>query len=107
MYHFCIHLNFFEDINEVEDLEDVDRNHTMTQFRVAKLALLKLKGCNEDNKDPQLIALLHGPGGSGKSMVINAVQTYAKSYCESIGHQFTNHTIIVTAMSGVAATLLK
>jgi hypothetical protein len=38
--------------------------------------------------------------------VINLVQAYAKSYCEELGHPYTSRTIIVTAMSGVAATLL-
>jgi cytidylate kinase len=64
---------------------------------------LKLRG---DKKNAQLICLLHGPGGSGKSTVINMVQAYAKSFCESMGHPYTTRTIIITAMSGVAATLL-
>ena len=64
---------------------------------------MKLKGQGDEE---QLICLLHGPGGSGKSTVINMVIAYAKSYCESIQHDFTNRTIVVTAMSGVAATLL-
>ena len=57
-------------------------------------------------KDVNLIALLHGSGGSGKSTVINTVKAYAKDYCRMLGQKFTNRTIIVTAMSGVAATLL-
>ena len=55
----------------------------------------------------QLICLLHGPGGSGKSTVINLVKSYAKEYCDLIGHPFTVRTIVTTAMSGVAATLLN
>ena len=54
-----------------------------------------------------LICLWHGPGGSGKSTVINMVKAYARDYCELLGHPFTTRTIIVTAMSGVAATLLS
>ncbi len=72
------------------------------KYRRAKRALFKLKG----NKDAQLIALLHGPGGSGKSTVINMVKAYAKSYCESLGHPYTHRTIVTTALTGVAATLL-
>ena len=79
---------------------------TASQFRKSKLALLKLKGNRGTNKNAQLIALLHGPGGSGKSTVINMVTAYAQSFCASIGHPFTNRTIVITAMSGVAATLL-
>ena len=98
-------LTFFNVLEE-EDVDDVDPQRTMSQFRKAKLALLRLKGERGANKNPQLIALLHGPGGSGKSTVINMVKAYAQSFCESIGHPFTNRTILVTAMSGVAATLL-
>jgi len=36
-----------------------------------------------------------------------AVKAYARDYCRHLGHPFTSRTIIVTAMSGVAATLLK
>ena len=72
------------------------------RYRKARKSLLKLKG----NSNTQLICLLHGPGGSGKSTVINMVKAYAKSYCESLGHQYTHRTIVTTAMSGVAATLL-
>ena len=49
---------------------------------------------------------MHGPGGSGKSTVINLVNAYAREYCELLGHAFTERTIIICAMSGVAATLL-
>ena len=52
------------------------------------------------------MCLLHSPGGSGKSTVINAVKAYAANYCKQLGHKFTSRTIIVTAMSGVEATLL-
>lgn len=91
-----------------ESNEDVVRDGTETQFenrcyRHNRKCLLKLKSRSQD---PQLIALLHGPGGSGKSTVINMVTSYAKSFCESIGHEFTSRTIVLTALSGVAATLL-
>ena len=39
--------------------------------------------------------------------MVNAVKAYAQSYCKLLGHPYTNRTIIVTAMSGVAATLLN
>lgn len=100
-------LTFFDDIDDDDDVDDLDPTRTSSQFRKAKLALLKLKGTRGRQKKSQLIALLHGPGGSGKSTVINMVKAYAHSYCDSIGHEFTNRTIIITAMSGVAATLLK
>lgn len=73
-----------------------------TRARNAKAGLIFLTG----TKDGQLIFLLHGPGGSGKSTVIALVISYAKEFCQNLGHPFTIRTIVVSAMSGVAATLI-
>jgi hypothetical protein len=71
---------------------------------------LKLKRLVEDDRlktGEQLICFLHGPGGSGKSTVIDLVTEYARDYCSYMeDYQFTSRTIVVTAMSGIAATLL-
>jgi AAA domain len=64
--------------------------------------LLFLKG----GEGTQLIMMLHGMGGSGKSTVIALVMAYAQEYCENLQHPFTIRTIVVTALSGVAATLI-
>jgi hypothetical protein len=53
---------------------------------------------------PQLIMFMTGPGGAGKSAVINAFMSYCKEFCTNLGAHFDNRTIIVTAMTGVAAT---
>jgi PIF1-like helicase len=51
--------------------------------------------------------MLHGMGGSGKSTVIALVMAYAQEYCKILRHPFTiRTTIVVTALSGVAATLI-
>lgn len=98
-------LTFFDtEANDEEDDETVATS-VRTKHRRAKKNLLQLKGGSQ-RKDPQLIMLLHGPGGAGKSTVINLVVAYAKEYCSLLGHPFTQRTIIITAMSGVAATLL-
>ena len=55
----------------------------------------------------QLVMFMTGPGGSGKSRVINALLHYAKSFCTELGVQFTDRTIVVTAITGVAATSIK
>ena len=55
----------------------------------------------------QLVCLLHGPGGCGKTTVIDLVVAYSKEYCSYMeDYEFTSRTIVVTAMTGVAATLL-
>jgi hypothetical protein len=67
---------------------------------------LRMLANKRNEKDNQLICFLHGGGGSGKSTVINLLRQYAREYCDLLGHPFTCRTIVVTAMSGVAATLI-
>ena len=56
----------------------------------------------------QLVALLYGAGGAGKSFVIDLVLLYAKEYCSKFENfVFDKRTIVVTAMTGCAATLLN
>ena len=59
------------------------------------------------NDTEQLICCLHGPAGSGKSTVIELVLLYAQAYCSYLPNViFCCNTIVVTAMTGVAATLI-
>ena len=54
----------------------------------------------------QLILLLHEPGGSGKSTVIDLVLAYAEEYCNMYENfALTSCTIVITVLSGVGATL--
>ena len=55
----------------------------------------------------QLIMFLTGAGGSGKTRVINAVLAYAKGFCKELNYVFDKRMIVVTALTGVAATLIK
>ena len=92
----------FHDFSQ-DDYNDAQLDPVIrTRARNAKKQLLFLKGGNGS----QLIMLLHGPGGSGKSRVISLVIDYAQEYCSILGHPYTIRTIVVTAMSGVAATLI-
>lgn len=50
---------------------------------------------------------LTGPGGSGKSKVIEQTIKYAEQFCDYLGVPFNEKTILVTAMSGVAATIIN
>jgi predicted ATPase len=59
------------------------------------------------NGDRQLIMFLTGAGGSGKTEIINSVLAYAKGFCLQMQYVFDKQIIVVTAMSGVAATLIN
>ena len=62
----------------------------------------------ENRKSAQVICMLHGPGGCGKSTVIKLLVLYAKQYCEYLENfKFSSRTILLTALTGVAATLLR
>ena len=57
-------------------------------------------------KSDQLICFLHGSAGSGKSTIIALLQSYSQKYHELLSFQSYNRAIVVTAMTGVAATLI-
>ena len=59
------------------------------------------------NDTEQFICCLHGPAGSRKSTVIELVLLYAREYCSYLPNViFCHNTIVVTAMTGVAASLI-
>jgi hypothetical protein len=108
--HFV--LTFYEDAASSEI--NVSRI-ALSQFNQEKNKLLRLTKLRMESESPhveqrtrieQMIMFLHGPGGSGKSTVISLVLHYAQDFCTHLGYPFTKNTIMVTAMSGVAATLL-
>jgi len=71
---------------------------------------LRKLGDAQRRRKKQLIALMHGPGGSGKTAVVNLLLAYAKEFCSSFEDHslaFTSQTIVVTAMTGVAASMLN
>ena len=55
------------------------------------------------NNKNQFIRFLSGPGGSGKSRVINALRAYAKNLCIQLRVTCDRRTIITTAITGTAA----
>ena len=96
-------LTFYEESPENKH-DDTELRRTEYELNVKNLK--KLRGINP--KARNLICLLHGPGGSGKSTVINTVKAYAMDYCKNLEHPYTScRTLVITAMSGVAATLLN
>jgi hypothetical protein len=98
----CSFLLTFLDKSTDDDVNtDVHRDMRM-YHRFYRKVLIDLIGVPSG----QIICLLYRPGGSGKSTVINLVVAYAREYCGELNHPFTSRTIVVSAMSGVAATLL-
>ena len=94
-------LSFYKDASG-----DHDKNAERRMFGKQVRQLRKLVE-TQKRKSDQLICLLHGPGGSGKTTVIDVVIEYAREYCGYMeDYTFTSRTIIVTAMTGVAATIL-
>lgn len=69
-----------------------------------KKDLYRMRGLNILKNKDRLIMFMTGAGGSGKSHVINNVLAYASKFCDTIGQPFDKRTIVVTAMTGVAAT---
>jgi PIF1-like helicase len=99
-------LTFYSDMPENEML--LGRGYR-TIFQPFINEKKKLEALTEKNKrrSKQLICLLHGPGGCGKTTIIDLVIEYGREYCSYMkNYQFTSRTIVVTAMTGVAATLL-
>ena len=93
---FCLKLHQ-EAIKEGGQLSRVQSMHLERRRR--QLARLVKTG--------QLIAFLNGPGGTGKSHVVNAIVRYCKALCENLNLNFDKRTIVVTAMSGSAAVSIN
>ena len=106
----CFVLSFFRDAK----MPSAARTRSQA-FLKEKLRLMKLAGKlpipatqqrMSNFKESNLVCFLHGPGGNGKSAVLEMLQSYAREYCKFLGYEYTKWTIIVSAMSGVAATLV-
>jgi PIF1-like helicase len=66
----------------------------------------KLQQLARLKQNEPLHMFLDGGGGSGKSHVVNQILKYAQDYTTRLGLTFNMRTVIVTAMSGVAATCI-
>lgn len=98
-------LTFFSDASQDDSFGRGFRSRYQPFFS-EKIRLERLVE-QQKRGDDQLICLLHGPGGSGKTTVIDLVMEYAREYCDYMeDFQFTSRTIVITAMTGVAATIL-
>ena len=76
-------------------------------FNTQKAQLYKLLE-KDRRSSPQTICLLYGPGGCGKTTVIDLTLEYAREYCSFFDTiEFNSRTIVVTALTGVAATIIR
>jgi hypothetical protein len=90
--------------NEGSQLTGIQHPHNRAQYNSLKSRLKALSGMRNAK---QLILFLTGPGGSGKMRVINAVLAYSKGFCKELKYVFDKRMIVVTALTGVAATLIS
>ena len=92
-------LSFYDEAYESDISKTRDEKFT-TEYK----KLLSLAGRRKEKEN--LVAFVHGPAGAGKSTVVDLVKLYCKEYCDNMRFPFTSQTIVVTALTGVAATIL-
>ena len=98
-------LTYLKDAGKNNEEMTTHDNQSQTKFVRERKLLCQLAKLSNDTE--QLICCLHGPAGSGKSTVIELVLLYAKEYCSYLPYViFCRNTIVVTAMTGFAATLI-
>jgi len=97
-------LSYCAEADDTDDTDDTLFGTNRHQYLRCKKLLRQMIG--QPAKIGQLIMFITGPGGSGKSEIINQLLVYGQQFCSNIEQPFTRHTILVTACSGVAATLI-
>ena len=98
-------LTYFKDAAMNNEQMTTHHNQSRPKFVRERKLLCQLSKLSNDTE--QLICCLHGPAGSGKSTVIELVLLYAQEYCSYLPNvMFCCNTTVVTAMTGVAATLI-
>ena len=98
-------LTYFQDAAKNNEEMTTHDNQSRTKFVRERKLLCQLSELSNDTE--QHICCLHGTAGSGKSTVIELVLFYAQEYCSYLPNaMFCCNTIVVTAMTGVTATLI-
>jgi hypothetical protein len=92
-------------IEEVEEHTEDSTLRSTTHYSTIRREKKKLFRCG--GKLQKLRLFLDGAGGSGKSEVLKEVLRYAQDFCTNLHVPFTKHTILMTASTGVAATLIN
>ena len=93
-------LSYINTIPYYDEDDEIDRGI------IAERKKLELLVGHSKIKSDQLICFLHGPAGSGKSTIIALLQSYSQKYHKLLGYESYNRGIILTAMTGVAATII-
>ena len=92
-------------IEEVEEHTQQSTLRNTSHYSTIRREKKKLFRCGGNLQKLRLF--LDGAGGSGKSEVLKEVLRYAKDFCMNLQVPFTKHTILMTASTGVAATLIN
>jgi hypothetical protein len=90
--------------NEYQGIVPTQDTRNRSPYYRLRCELKKLSGMR---KTKQMILFMTGVGGSGKTRVINAVLAYAKGFCKEMNYMFDKRMIVLTALTGVAATLIN
>lgn len=91
-------------MNELKFMDTNISTNTSCYLRTWKMELMNLQRLDERYRNEQVIMFLTGPGGLGKSHLVKNILEYAKQFCELLDHPFSSHTIVLMALTGVAAT---
>jgi hypothetical protein len=94
-------LTYYNDTKNAHIIEPIGPRRVRHDLNKQIKYLKQVNGCD------QLVLFLTGAAGAGKSKVINEVLSYCKEYCDQIMVPFTDRTIVVTALTGVAAVLIN
>ena len=93
-------LTYYDEAHTESSTLTKDRPRARKDFISEKKKLRRLSRMKD--KTP-LRMFLDGAGGSGKSHVVNELLRYAKEFTTNLDFIFDTRTIVVTALSGVAA----
>ena len=95
-------------LSYIEEIEDHCQNSTLRNTKhYSTIRQEKQKLMLSGGKLIKLRLFLDGAGGSGKSEVLKEMLRYARDFCEKLQVPFTKYTILMTASTGVAATLIN
>ena len=98
-------LTYFKDAAKNNEWMTTCDNQSQSKFVRERKLLCQLSELSNDTE--QLICCLQGPPGSGESTVIELALLYAQGYCSYLPNvMFCHNTIVVTAMTGVTATII-